>query len=156
MEVPDEAGTAVRERIELKIPIGVREGVKLRVAGKGYFGPGGGPRGDLLFKVVIAPHATIERRGDDLHTEVPVAVWDAMLGGEVQLQTLGGSGTFRLPAETQNGRTFRLTGQGMPRIEGGKGDLYAKVKVVLPQELTPREKELIEDLRRGRSDRTAR
>ena len=151
VEVPDEAGTAVRERIELKIPIGVREGVKLRVAGKGYFGPGGGPRGDLLFKVVIAPHATIERRGDDLHTEVPVAVWDAMLGGEVQLQTLGGSGTFRLPAETQNGRTFRLTGQGMPRIEGGKGDLYAKVKVVLPQELTPREKELIEDLRRGRS-----
>lgn len=82
MEVPDEAGTAVRERIELKIPIGVREGVKLRVAGKGYFGPGGGPRGDLLFKVVIAPHATIERRGDDLHTEVPVAMWDAMLGAK--------------------------------------------------------------------------
>ena len=93
-----------------------------------------------MFKVVIAPHATIERRGDDLYTEVPVAVWDAMLGGEVRLQTLGGSGTFRLPAETQNGRTFRLTGQGMPRGEGGKGDLYAKVKVVLPQELTPREK----------------
>lgn len=150
VEVPSRAGTPIRERIEVRIPPGVKDGQKLRVAGKGYEGADGGPRGDLFFKVTVAPHPTLERREDDLHLEVDVPVWDAMLGGEVDIDTPGGSGTIPIPPETQNGRTFRLRGMGMPKKDGGKGDFFAKVRVVLPTELSTREKELVSELRRGR------
>lgn len=152
VEVPARTGDPIRERIEVKVPPGVKDGQKLRVAGKGYEGADGGPRGDLFFKVVMAKHPVLERRDDDLYLEVDVPVWDALLGGEVEVTTPGGSGTIPIPPETQNGRTFRLKGTGMPRKDGGKGDFFAKVKVVLPTGLTGREKELLAELRRGRSD----
>jgi DnaJ-class molecular chaperone len=126
----------------LRVPAGAYEGLRLRVAGQG---PGGG---DVYFRVHIQPHPVYERKGDDLHIEVPVPLTDAMLGGEVDVTTLSGRKTMRVPPETQGGQVFRLAGEGMPRLRaGGKGDLYAKVRVVLPANLTPRERELFEELR---------
>jgi DnaJ-class molecular chaperone len=99
----------------------------------------------------VRPHTNFERKGDDLHTEVPVPLLTAVLGGEVQVSTLKGRVALRIPPETQNGQTFRLNGQGMPRLGGaGSGDLFARVKVVLPTQLSPREKELFEELGRLR------
>jgi DnaJ-class molecular chaperone len=156
IEVPDAGGRSTRERIEVKIPPGVREGTRLRVAGKGHPGVSGGPRGDLFLRVKLLPHERLERKGDDLHADVPVPLVVAMLGGEVELQTLSGRGSFRIPPETQNGKTFRLAGQGMPRIGGGgRGDFYAQVKVLLPEHLTAREKGLFEELRRSRGGEPA-
>ncbi|MDQ3702722.1 MAG: DnaJ domain-containing protein, partial [Chloroflexota bacterium] len=95
IDVPDAGGRTVRERIEVKVPAGVRDGTRLRVAGKGHPGLNAGPRGDLFLRVKLRPHERLERRGDDLHAEIPVPLWDALLGGEVEVQTLSGSGTFR-------------------------------------------------------------
>jgi len=121
--VPDASGRPRRERIEVKIPAGIEDGKRLRVAGRGHPGTNGGPRGDLYLKIKVLPHPRFERKGDDIYADVPVPLWDALLGGEVDVQTLGGRGTFRVPPETQNGRLFRLAGQGMPRRDGnGKGD----------------------------------
>jgi DnaJ-class molecular chaperone len=151
IDVPDDKGQMKRERIEVKIPPGIQDGQRLRVAGKGHPGVNSGPRGDLYLKVKLLPHPRFERKGDDLYADVPVPVWDAVLGGEVEVQTLGGHGSFRVPPDTQNGRVFRLAGQGMPKFRGGgKGDLYARVKVMLPQGLTDKERGLFEELRKLR------
>jgi len=139
------------KRIEVKIPPGVKDGSRIRVAGEGAPGFGGGSAGDLYLIVSVRPHPNFERKGDDLHTEVPVPLLTAVLGGEVQVSTLKGRVALRIPPETQNGQTFRLNGQGMPRLGGaGSGDLFARVKVVLPTQLSPREKELFEELGRLR------
>jgi curved DNA-binding protein len=129
------------KRLEVKVPAGVRTGSRVRLAGKGARG------GDLYLKVTVKPHPTFERRGDDLLVGVSVPLVVAMLGGEAQVPTLKGKVALKIPAETQNGRTFRLAGQGMPHL-GNKssGDLMAKVRVVLPTKLSAREKELFKQL----------
>ena len=148
IDVPDASGKMARERIEVKIPPGIEDGKRLRVAGKGHPGTSGGPRGDLYLRVRQRPHPQFERRGNDLVVEVAVPVWVAALGGEVELRTLTGSGAFTIPPETQNGRTFRLRGQGMPVHGGaGRGDLLAKVKLVMPERLTEKQKEIFRQLR---------
>ena len=150
IDVPDASasGKMVRERIEVKIPPGIEEGKRLRVAGKGHPSTNGGPRGDLYLRVRQRTHPQFERRGNDLVVEVAVPVWVAALGGDVELRTLAGSGTFTIPPETQNGRTFRLRGQGMPIYGGsGRGDLLAKVKLVMPEKLTDSQKEIFRQLR---------
>src|SRR5688500_6603518 len=148
IDVPDASGKMVRERIEVKIPPGIEEGKRLRVAGKGHPGTAGGPRGDLYLRIRQRSHPQFERRGNDLVVEVAVPVWIAALGGEVELRTLAGSGAFTIPPETQNGRTFRLRGQGMPVHGGtGRGDLLAKVKLVMPERLTETQKEIFQQLR---------
>jgi len=147
------AGALLRpKRLEVKIPAGVRNGSRVRIAGEGRSGVGGGPRGDLYVVVRVRPHSKFERKGDDLTTEVGVPLEDAVLGGEVEVPTLSGSRVaLKIPALTQNGRLFRLSGLGMPRLEGkGKGDLYARVGVVLPDKLSDRERELFEKLREER------
>ena len=97
----------------------------------------------------MKPHATIERHGDDLHTEVAVPLTVAVLGGEVNVTTMKGRVALKIPAETQNGQMIRLGGLGMPKLGvTGNGDLMAKVKVVLPANLGKRERELFEELRR--------
>jgi len=134
------------KRIEVKIPAGVKTGSRVRIAGKGQ--PGyGGPAGDLYLNVKVLPHATLERQGDDLYVNVPVPLTVAVLGGEVQVPTLKGKLALKIPAETQNGRVFRLTGQGMPHLgKSTRGDLLAKANVVLPTRLTEKEKELFGQL----------
>ncbi|MHB1134219.1 MAG: DnaJ C-terminal domain-containing protein [Chloroflexota bacterium] len=146
-------GTVSRsKRLEVKIPPGVGDGARVRVAGEGGAGQNGGARGDLFLVIKVQPHAQYERKGDDLHMELPVPLTVAVLGGEVEVPTLKGKVSLRIPAETQNGRVMRLAGRGMPRLAGGGfGDLYAKVRVVLPTSLTAREREIFEELRQLRS-----
>ncbi|HVM29212.1 MAG TPA: J domain-containing protein [Candidatus Limnocylindrales bacterium] len=118
-------------RIEVTIPPGVADGQRIRFSGVGPEGS------DVYLKVRVRSHPVFVREGADLRREVPVTLHEALLGGEVPVHTLGGRVLLRIPAETQNGRTFRLAGQGLPRFRGeGRGDLYAKVRVVLPTGLS--------------------
>jgi DnaJ-class molecular chaperone len=120
------------------------------MAGEGGAGPAGS--GDLYLVVSVRPHERFERRGDDLYTDVQVPLTDAVLGGEVQVQALTSTVMLKMPPLTQNGRSFRLSGLGMPRLGGtGKGDLYARATVKLPDELSEREKKLFEELRAARN-----
>jgi molecular chaperone DnaJ len=134
-------------QLEVKIPAGVKTGSRVRVAGQG--GPGtGGPAGDLFLVITVAPHSSIERVDDDLQTTVPVPLTTAMLGGKVEVPTLKGKLELKVPAETQNGRTFRLAGQGMPRLgKAGRGDLLVKINAVLPLTLSDEERELFTKLK---------
>jgi len=136
-------------RLEVKIPPGVNEGSRVRIAGEGA--PGRGGRGDLYLVIKLLPHSQFERKGDDLYIEVPVPLTLAILGGEVEVPTLKGRVALKIPPETQNGRVFRLAGQGMPHLGGGGyGDLHAKIRVVLPTHLSARERELFQELQRLR------
>ena len=132
-------------RLEAKIPPGVKDGSKVRIAAGG--GQGGG---DILLVISVKPHPRFERKGDNIHVDVPVSLTDAVLGSEVEVPTLkGGKLALKIPPETQNGKSFRLAKQGMPRLnkKDERGDLFAKVNVVLPTELTEKEKELFEQLK---------
>jgi molecular chaperone DnaJ len=139
-------------QLEVKIPAGVKTGSRVRIAGQG--GPGrGGAAGDLYLLITVLPHASFERQDDDLVTSVPLPLTTAALGGKVEVPTLKGKLELKVPAETQNGRTFRLAGQGMPRLgKEGRGDLLAKVNVVLPLKLSAEEKELFTRLRSLREE----
>jgi molecular chaperone DnaJ len=135
------------KRLEVKIPAGVQNGSRVRIAGKGQPGYGGGTSGDLFLKVSVRHHEQFERHGDNLHVNVPVPLKDALLGGEVQVPTLKGKLALKIPPETQNGKIFRLTGQGMPHLgKSTRGDLLAKLNVVLPTKLTEKEKEFFRHL----------
>jgi DnaJ-class molecular chaperone len=139
-------------RLEVHIPPGVRTGSRVRLAREGGPGIGGGPAGDFYLNVTVRPHGVFERKDDDLYAEVSLPLTTAMLGGEIQVPTVKGTKVaLRIPAETQNGRVFRLAGLGMPRTTGtGNGDLFATMKIALPTQLTPRERELFAELQRGR------
>ncbi len=128
-------------RIEAKIPAGVVDGARVRIRGDAI--------GDIYLKVKVRPHERFERRGDDLYTEVEAPLSVAMLGGEACVKTLKGEVALTVPRLTQNGKTFRLKGLGMPHHNGNtkKGDLYVKVKVVLPEKLSPKEEKLFEELK---------
>lgn len=138
-------------RIEAKIPAGVRTGSRVRLSGQGGPGAAGGAGGDLYLMIEVEPDSRFERQGDDLHSEVPVDFLTAALGGEVRLPTPDGAAALKLPARTQAGQTFRLRGKGMPSLGGtGRGDLYARVKLVLPENLTDRELDALRELARAR------
>ncbi len=135
-------------RIEVKIPPGVKTGSRVRVAGKGGPGVAGGANGDLYLVITVRPHAKFERKGDNLHVEVPVPLTQVVLGAEVPVETLKGKVMLRIPPETQNGNTFRLAGQGMPHLgKPASGDLLVKVKAVLPTKLSAKEQELFKQLK---------
>jgi curved DNA-binding protein len=138
------------QRLEIKIPAGAKTGTRVRMSGEGGTGATGGPAGDLYLRVSVLPDPRFERKGDDLHTTVPVDLYTMVLGGEIRVPTLGGEVVLTIPAGTQNGRSFRLRGKGMPHLRQPEqfGDLYAKVEVRLPTRLTPRQRELFEELRR--------
>jgi DnaJ-class molecular chaperone len=138
-------------RLNVKIPAGVRDGQRIRLAGQGAPGAAGGPAGDLFLRVRVRPHPVFQRDADDLRMDLPVALHEALLGAEVTVPTLKGRVSLRIPPETQNGRTIRLAGQGMPRPTGGHGDLYVTVKVVLPTKLSEKERELVKELAASRA-----
>ena len=143
------AGRVIKpRRLEVKIPPGVKEGSKVRVAGEGDPGAGGAS-GDLYLVIKIAPHPLFKREGDDLTVDLPVSLVAAVLGSEVQVPTLKGSKlALKIPPETQNGKVFKLAGQGMPRLNDTKfGDMLARVAVVLPTNLSMKERSLFEQLR---------
>jgi len=138
-------------RIEVKIPAGVANGQRVRMAGQGGPGPGGGPSGDLYLQVKLRPHPVYERRGDDLYVEVSVTFPDAALGAQVEVPTLQGKVTVTVPPGSSSGQLLRLGGMGMPRLRGGgRGDEYVRLRIVTPQQLSGEERQLIEQLRRLR------
>jgi DnaJ-class molecular chaperone len=134
-------------RIEVKIPPGMREGSRMRVPNEGG-GRAGGPRGHLYLAIKVAPHPTFEKRGDDLAVNVQVPLTTMVLGGETTVPTLDGPVGIKIPAGSRAGRVFRLRAHGLPRREGGRGDLLATVNVDLPgPDLNERERKLFEELR---------
>ena len=134
-------------RIEVKIPAGAATGSKVRIAGEGQPGMGGGRKGDLLLVVTVRPHSRFERRGDDLLEEIDVPLTTAVLGGEAEVPTVTAKVMLKVPPLTQNGRVFKLAGLGMPRLgKAGKGDLQARVRIRLPDTLSDEQKRLFEEL----------
>jgi curved DNA-binding protein len=137
------------ERIEVKIPKGVKTGSRVRVAGKGEPGRNGGKPGDLYLRINVLPHAHFQREGDNLRLRLPVDLYTMILGGEVQVPTLDRPLILNIPPETDNGKVFRLRGKGMPNLKkpDQHGDLYVEVTAKLPKNLTEQEKELFRQLR---------
>ena len=130
--------------VDVRIPAGVTDGSRVRVSGEGERGAGGAKSGDLYLRVKLPPHQVFERKGRDLYVKVPIPVTTAVLGGEAQVPALAGkSPRLKIPALTQNGQVFRLKGYGMPTVNTAddKGDLYARVEVQLPTQVSDAERE---------------
>jgi curved DNA-binding protein len=151
-----DAGRAQNREFTVKIPAGVHEGSKVRVAGKGAVGENGGPAGDLFLIVNIAPHPHWKREGDDLLIEVPVTYAEAVLGATIEVPGLNGPLQIRVPAGTQSGQKIRLSGRGAPKTKGGAGDQYVTIKVSVPKDISERERELIQELAALRTDNPRR
>jgi curved DNA-binding protein len=140
-------------QVDVRIPAGVTDGSRVRVAGEGEPGSGGAAAGDLFLRVRLTPHPVFERKGRDLYAKVPVPVPTAVLGGEAEVETMTGKpARLRIPALTQNGQVFRLKGYGMPSSRKGDepGDLYARVEAELPTKLTAEERAHYEELAKTR------
>jgi curved DNA-binding protein len=136
------------KRRTIRIPAGAREGIKIRVAGEGESGYAGGQQGDLYLVVTVKPHPNYEVRGEDLHTELKIPLFTAVLGGEVVVTTLSGDVKLRIPAGTQSGQTFRISGRGMPNPKQAeeRGNLFARVMIQIPTNLSGQEMALFEQL----------
>ena len=147
-------GRVEQERaLQVRIPAGVDDGSRIRITGSGEAGMRGGPDGDLYVYLSIARHAVFRRDGLDVHMDLPVTFPQAALGGEVIVPSLDGEVPLQLSAGTQSGSTYRLRGRGMPSVRGGsKGDQLVTVHVVVPQKLSKRERELLEEFARLRGD----
>ena len=134
------------ETYRVKIPAGVREGQRIRLAGKGESGRSGGESGDLYLRVRLARHPDLRVEGSDLYADVEVAPWEAVLGASVPVPTLDGAVTMKIPPGSTAGQKLRLRGQGLPREDGGRGDLYAVLEIAVPDRVGPEEKRLWEKL----------
>ncbi len=140
------AGSKKTETYQVKIPRGVREGQRIRLAGQGEAGERGGKSGDLFLRVRLARHPDFSVEGSDLVHEVKIAPWQATLGDQLIVPTLEGSARLKLPAGTQGGQRFRLRGRGLPGVSGQRGDLYVVAQISVPKKLSEREREIWEQL----------
>ncbi|HQS57558.1 MAG: molecular chaperone DnaJ [Gallionellales bacterium 35-53-114] len=132
--------------LEIKIPAGIGDGMRLRHSGHGEAGSNGAPPGDLYVEIHIKPHSVFQRDGDDLHCEMPISFTTAALGGEIEIPTLDGSARIKIPAETQSGKIFRLRGKGIKGMRtNAHGDLNCHVVIETPVKLTDRQKELLQE-----------
>ncbi len=139
----------VMERLNVAIPAGVDVGAQVRVVGEGHAGPFGGPRGDLVVSTRVREHPFFQRRGDGVHCEVPISIWEALRGARITVPTPAGEAVLVVPPGTAPGQVFRLRGQGLPRLtDEGTGDLYVTVRVEIPRALDPRTDEMVRDLER--------
>jgi molecular chaperone DnaJ len=127
------------------IPGGVHDGSRLRIPERGHAGRGGGRNGDLYVAVHVQPHQVFRRQGDDLCVTMPIGVHDAVLGAKLDVPSLEGSVKLRIPPGTQAGQRFRLRERGAPTAAGGRGDLIVEVKIVLPEVVDERGKELMRE-----------
>jgi molecular chaperone DnaJ len=152
------AGKIKRQKtLEVKIPAGINEGMRIRSAGNGEPGTNGGPAGDLYIEIRIKQHDIFERDGDDLHCTVPVSMTTAALGGAIEVPTLGSKAEIELPEGTQHGKTFRLRGKGIKGIRSSyPGDLYCHITVETPVKMTEHQRKLMKELEesfKGAGDR---
>ena len=141
------AGRVKKQKtLNVKIPAGVDDGDRIRLAGEGEPGTNGGPHGDLYVVTQIRQHAVFQRDGTDLHCEMPISFTSAALGGEIEIPTLDGAAKIRIPPETQSGQVFRLRGKGIKALRGSQhGDLMCHVLIETPVKLTERQKELLRE-----------
>lgn len=148
------AGRIKRNKtLEVKIPAGIDNGMRIRSSGNGEPGTNGGPPGDLYVEIHIKQHAVFQREGDDLHCEMPISFSKAALGGEIEVPTLTGKVSFTVPEGTQTGKTFRLKGKGIKNVRSGyTGDLFCHVAVETPVKLTDKQKELLREFDRLTSE----
>lgn len=138
--------SGARRTLRVNLPAGIRPGRRVRVAAQGGGGRAGAPRGDLYLTVEVLPHPRFRLEGTDLHTVLPVSPWEAALGGRAEVATLDGSVAVRIPPGSSSGRRIRLRGRGFPDGKGGRGDVYAELRIVLPEALSERERALFEQL----------
>ena len=139
--------TKTNKTLEIKIPAGIDDGMRIRSTGNGEPGQNGGPPGDLFIEIRLRKHDIFERDGDDLHCQVPVNLTSAALGGEIDLPTLAGKATIEIPEGTQNGKTFRLRGKGIKGVRSSiAGDLYCHIVTETPVKLTEHQRKLLKEL----------
>lgn len=141
-----------RRKYDLTIPGTIRNGDKMRLSGQGA--SAGGARGDLYLTIDVDPHPDFRVDGDDLVVEVPVKVWDAALGAQVPVKTLDGEVRLRVPAGVSSGQRMRLKGKGLQKNSGERADLYAELKLVLPQQLSDAQRALFKELRESDSEQS--
>jgi curved DNA-binding protein len=136
------------ERVKIKIPAGIEDGKRLKLKGKGHAIQPGAPKGDLYLEIIINEPEGFERRGKHIYQKVPLDLYTALLGGQLTAQTLQGKIKLNIPPETPNGKVFRLAGRGLPDFKntGKRGDYFIKTEIQLPENITPKEKELIKKL----------
>jgi curved DNA-binding protein len=146
LEVVDPGGSRTQKTYQVKLPVGVKDGTRIRLGGQGGKGSAGGADGDLLLKVRFRKHPRYEVKGHDLTVKVPLAPWEAALGTKVPLQTLDGEVKLTIPAGSQGGQKLRLKGRGLKKSEKDRGDLFARLEIAVPKSLSEREKELFEQL----------
>ncbi len=141
------AGRIKRNKtLEVQIPAGIDNGMRIRSSGNGEPGTNGGPPGDLYVEIHIKPHPVFQREGDDLHCEMPISFVKATLGGEIEVPTLSGKASFTIPEGTQSGKTFRLRSKGIKGVRSGfVGDLFCHVVIETPVKLTEKQKDLLRD-----------
>jgi molecular chaperone DnaJ len=136
--------------LSVKVPAGVDEGDQIRLAGEGEAGENGGPPGDLFVQIRLKPHPLFKREQDDLYCEMPVSFTTAVLGGELEVPTLDGRASIKVPPGTQSEKLFRLRGKGVRNVRSGQtGDLYCRISVETPVNLTARQKELLQEFERS-------
>ena len=137
------------QTLRVKIPVGVREGQKIRLPGNGQEGFGGGEAGHLYLRVTFAKHPEFRVRGANLYYDLDLSPWEATLGATIRIPTLDGRASLKVPPGTMAEREFRLRGKGLPSADGVRGDLHAVVHIQIPSQLTPEEKVLWEHLAAG-------
>jgi molecular chaperone DnaJ len=135
------------KRYRVKVPAGVRDGSRIRLAGKGEPGVGGGPAGDLYVVTNVAPSPIYKRKGDNIEVDVPLTIVEAVTGGTVEVPTLGGTKKIRVPAGTEDGSVQRLRGEGPEKLSGkGRGDIHYRLHIEIPKSLTKEQKQAVEQL----------
>jgi curved DNA-binding protein len=145
-------GSKKVETYQVKIPRGVREGQRIRLAGQGEAGERGGKSGDLFLRVRLARHPDFRVEGNDLIYDAKILPWQAVLGTDLKIPTLEGDVKLKIPPGTRSGQRFRLRGRGLPGSSGGRGDLYVEVQIDMPKKVTDRERELWTELGRLHGD----
>lgn len=133
------------EKITIKIPAGIQDGARVRVAGKGGEGYDGGPSGDLFILTNVGTHPYFKRKGNDIYVNVPVSIGEALLGAEIEVPTIRGSARIKISPCTQGGRKLRLRGKGVPSRRGGHGNQYCVMNITLPESLDKESKKLVEE-----------
>lgn len=149
-----EGRNQIDDEFKIKVPPGIPDGVTIRFAGRGNAGKNGGSTGDLYLTIEVEEHPELERRGDDIYTEITIDPATAVLGAEIEVESVRGIIKFKIPSGTQPGKIFRLTGKGGPKFRGnGNGDQYVKVNIEIPTKLSRKQAKLWEELEAHREDK---